>query len=137
MHRILIMLVVTAISAGCAGFSPSPYCEGPRSNAVTIHYGDSELTVTPKVANVRRNGDFVLKLQPRKRNNDPAGVDYNAVNVTVVGKTANDRVWIPSKTASSNQDIVYPVPAQQAVKVYEYKVTVEKVGTLDPRVNVN
>ncbi len=141
MHRILIMLVVTAISAGCAGFSQSPYCEGPRSNSVTIHYGDSELTVTPKVANVRRNGDFVLKLQPRKRNNDPAGVDYNAVNVTVVGKTADDKTWIPSQTESynsaANNQIVYCVPSGQALKVYEYEITVVKVGKLDPRAKVN
>lgn len=103
---------------------------------VKIHYGNAELMVTPKVPTVAPKGKLVFKLHPKTRNNDPAGVNYNAVNVTVVGKTAKDRVWIPSKTASSKKDIVYPVPAKQAQKVYEYKVTVDKVGKLDPRVKV-
>ncbi len=103
---------------------------------VKIHYGNAELVVTPKVPVVAPKQKLVFKLHPKTRNNDPSGVNYKAVLVTVVGKTANDKVWIPSKSASSGQDVVYPVPANQAQKVYEYKVTVEKVGKLDPRVKV-
>ena len=59
---------------------------------VKIHYGNAELMVTPKVPTVAPKGKLVFKLRPKTRNNDPAGVNYNAVKVTVVGKTANDRV---------------------------------------------
>ena len=141
MSRTILMLLTTMLVSGCAGFTQSTYCEGPRSNRVTIHYGDSELTVTPKVAKVRQKGDFVLKLKPNKRANDPAGVNYDVVDVTVVGKTADDKVWIPSQTESynsaANHEIVYCVPSNQAVKVYYYEVTVAKVGKLDPRARVD
>jgi hypothetical protein len=142
MNRTIVVLLATILLSGCAGLTTSSHCEGgPHSRAVKIHYGDSELTVTPKVANVYRKGDFVLKLQPRKRNNDPAGVNYNAVNVTVVGKTDDDKTWIPSQTESydsaANHEIVYCVPSGQAPKVYEYEITVVEVGKLDPRAKVN
>ena len=140
MSRTILMLLTTMLVSGCAEFTKST-CEGPRSNRVKIHYGDSELTVTPKVANVRQNGDFVLKLKPNKRANDPAGVDYDAVDVTVVGKTDDDKVWIFSQTESYNSatghEIVYCVPPDQAVKVYYYEITVAKVGKLDPRARVD
>ena len=134
------MLLTTMLVSGCAGFTQSSYCEGPRSNRVQIHYGDSELTVTPKVAKVRRKGDFALRLRPKKDANDPHGVDYDAVDVTVVGKTADDKVWIHSQTESydsaANHEIVYCVPSDQADKVYYYEITVAQVGKLDPRVDV-
>ena len=141
MPRTILMLLATMLLYACAALTQSQYCEGPRSSRIKIHYGDSELTVTPKVAQVRRTGDFVLRLQPNKRRNDPAGVDYNTVDVTVVGKTADDKVWIPLKKESYdsavNHEIVYCVPAGQATVEYEYEILVEKVGKLDPRVKVN
>ena len=142
MQRTILMLLSTILVSGCAGFTQSPYCEGgPRSNRVKIHYGDSELTVTPRIANVRLKGDFVLTLQPNKRKNDPDGVDYDTVEVTVVGRTADDKVWIPEQKESydsaTNHQIVYCVPANQATVEYEYDVKVDKVGNLDPRVKVS
>lgn len=141
MKRIILMLVSTMMLSGCAALTQSSYCEGPRANRVQIHYGDSELTVTPRIANVHQTGDFVLKLMPRKRSDDPDGVDYNTVEVTVVGKTADDKVWILEKTESydsaEDHQIVYCVPENQELKVYEYEVTVAEVGKLDPRARVN
>lgn len=141
MRRTILILPATMLLCGCAGLTQSTYCEGPQSRRVQLHYGDSELTVTPKVATVRQSGDFVLKLMPRKRDSDPEGVDYQAVDVTVVGKTADAKAWIPSRTESYNSaerhEIPYCVPATQAEKVYEYEITVAKVGKLDPRVKVD
>jgi hypothetical protein len=114
---------------------PPTDCDGQGSPPVSIHYGDSQIRVTPPLATVHRRGDFVLKLRPTGPGN------YDDVDVTVVGKNADDKVWITLKKESyntaMNQRIVYCVPENQALVVYEYEVKVDTVGELDPRVKVS
>jgi len=137
MKRTILMLLTTLLVSSCAGFAPSTTCTGQGSRPVTIHYGDSQIKVDPPIAQVHRRGDFVLNLKPV----GPGANSYKGVNVTVVGKTATDKAWIHSQTESHNSApnhrIVYCVPAGQALVEYKYKVTVDTVGFLDPRVKVS
>ena len=135
MQRTILILLSTILMSGCAGLMPASECDGQSSRPVKIIYGDSQLRAEPPLRHVHRRGDFVLDLRPVGPGN------YNDVDVTVVGKTAADKAWIPLKTESYNsamdRRIVYCVPPDQALVEYKYKVTVDTVGYLDPRVKVN
>ena len=136
MQRTILMVLSTMLMSGCAGLMPSTDCDGQGSPPVKVMYGDSQLRVNPPIAHVHRGGDFVLDLQPV----GPGADSYKSVDVTVVGKTADDN-WITPKTESynsaANNRIIYCVPPMQDTVEYEYIVTVDTVGNLDPRVKVN
>jgi hypothetical protein len=139
MKRTILMLVVSFSLVACAT-TPRDGCDGAKSpRSATIHYGDSELRVTPKILNVRRTSDFTIKLNP-SNTAGPNGLDYNTVTVSVEGKPEAefgvDNSWIVLKSASGQNGEMYWC-APDDVKMYYYKVTVEKVGVLDPRVNVS
>lgn len=133
MKRTVLTVLVAIGMAGCAPMPESP-CEGPSSRHVTIHYGDSELRVTPPVREVHRRGNFTLRLQPDSKESDL--VDFEDVSVTVKGKTGAD--WITEKSEKHNESrtITYCVPADEPEEYQMYEVTVEGVGTLDPRVRI-
>ena len=95
--------------------------------------------MTPRVLNVNKTSDFTVRLAP-SHVSGPDGLDYETVEVKVVGKPQGesgvDNSWIDLKSASGNgSEMYWCAPGDE--KEYYYKVTVEKVGTLDPRVNVN
>ncbi len=95
--------------------------------------------MTPRVLNVNKTSDFTVKLAPSNVSG-PNGLDYETVEVKVVGKPQAefgvDNSWIDLKSASGKgSEMYWCAPGDE--KEYYYKVTVEKVGTLDPRVNVN
>lgn len=131
MKKILMMVATAFVLTGCA--APGT-CPGPSSSSVKVHYGDSELRVTPAIQKVHRKGNFTLRLQPNRRASDT--VDYNTVTVTVAGKSG--AAWIDSKSTTYNDSdtLEWCVPENQASGDYYYEVTVMDVGNLDPRVHV-
>ena len=138
MKRTILMLLASFSMVACAT-TPREGCDGARSpSQATVHYGDSTLRVTPPVLNVNKTADFTIRLAP-SRVNGPNGIDYGTVKVTVVGKPEaefgvnND--WIIEQSATGHGSELYWC-APEDVDEYYYKVTVEKVGVLDPRVNV-
>lgn len=139
MKRTILMLLMPLSLAACAT-TPLGDCEGPASAMhVTVSYGDSRLSANPPVVNVKRKGDFVVRLAP-SRSAGPHGIDYSTVNVTIVGQTmaksGTDNSWITSKTGDASDDpFVWCAPDEE--EVYYYQVTVDKVGSLDPRVDVD
>ena len=126
---------------GCASIAGQDDCGGGYQRTVDIHYGDSELRVTPPVQRVFRSGSFVLRLKPSKRGSDT--VDYETVKVTVEGKSGDDGKaadWIKKETATydtaSEHSIGYCVPEMEDEGEQYYGIVVEGVGELDPRVDV-
>ena len=104
---------------------------------VTIIYGDSHLQADAKV-NVKPDGELVFRLKPQSTKG-PNGLDYATVQVSIKGKSGeNGADWIDVSGAAgtSNDKLTECVPAGQSEGTYYYLVTVEKVGTLDPRVEV-
>lgn len=136
MTRTIVLLLTSFSLTGCAGLGVQSDCPGPPALRVNIHYGDSEIRVDPPLRVVHRGGVFVLKLAP----NTPQ--TYGDVKVTVVGKTASDQTLIDSRMHTykslkdKNYKIEYCIPDNQALGIYSYKVTVDTVGVIDPRVDV-
>jgi len=112
-------------------------CEGDLNNKVMIKigYGDSYLEATPK-SNIKRMGEIVYKLEPKK--NQPSGIDYTGMVVTIKGKRDPEDQWLNKVAAAGtgNNKIYICVPVNQPHGEYGFNVTVEKVGTIDPRVEV-
>ena len=118
----------TAAHLNCPGYAPN----------VRVRYGDSYIEVDA-LKKVRPGCPLVFKLQP-KSVRGPNGLDYADVTVTIEGKAGPDGAdWISfSDTASNtpNQKFTAASPPDQAEGVYFYLVTVDEVGALDPRVEV-
>jgi hypothetical protein len=117
--------------AGCASGQPV------EKKDVTIIYGDSHLEADAKV-HVKPDGQLVFRLKP-KSTKGPNGLDYNTVRVTIKGKSDTPAAgWIDEfgTAESSGGKLTECVPAGQAEGTYYYLVTVDKLGTLDPRVEV-
>ena len=142
MQRTILMVLTTMLMSGCATTDTPLECTGPDAPQVTIRYGDSQLSVNPTRAVVRRNGNFVFHLVPvNLPATDPPDVNYRDVKVTVKGKTSAD-AWIEERSGSWNstapdRKLRFCVPPTQATVEYEYTVEVDTVGYLDPRVKVN
>jgi hypothetical protein len=131
--NILAATIAIAIS-GCETVqtpSPTPVaCSTTQTTHIKIHYGNSEIKVTPKGLNVKRNRNFEIRLHP------DAG--YEDKNVTVLGKTA-DSIWIngSGNVTGGTDKIVICVPDSTIIdEKYYYHVIVQDVGQLDPHVKV-
>ncbi len=101
MRRILLILVITVISAGCATdgrfhkkIFTSTICGGEVSGySVTyVAYGDAKLLVIP-LSKIRVNTEWRFILQPLQLRKSVSTVDYKAQTVTITGKNAAD-AWI-------------------------------------------
>ena len=142
MQRTILILLSTILVSGCAGVGAAIECTGPDAPPVTIHYGDSELWVNPTRAVVKRGGNFVFILNAKEKPvTDPPDVHYKDVKVTVKGKTQAD-AWSEERSGTwnppaSDHKLRICVPPMQDTVEYEYVVTVDTVGYLDPRVKVN
>ncbi len=89
---LLTVVATTALLASCVTVSTAANCSG-QARQVTIHYGDSEIRVTPPVINLKRQEELRFRLKPDKKASDE--VDYDTVLVTIKGKeTDPDASWI-------------------------------------------
>lgn len=138
MKRFVYLLAVVMLIAGCA--TPGKFhatntanrCAGTGKVKIEIKYGDSYIQVTPK-ANTKRRGEIIYDLKPEQ--NPQSGINYDAVLVTVNGKTATD-VWLNTTGTAAGGDPFICVDQNQAFGNYDFSVTVTGVGTIDPRVEV-
>jgi hypothetical protein len=143
----IALLLSTVALAGC-GFgrlverAPNS-CPGGMGYAVAgVYYGDSRLVVVP-IVNLVPGAEFRVKLLP-SRDDIPGGPPTKDLMVTVESDLAKDPLsgWITPRTMSFNTagpgGFMPPlcVPPGQAPREYNYKITVDKVGVLDPRARV-
>jgi hypothetical protein len=137
MKKIALVLLLPFFLTACVTPSTIDNCEGPPKK-VTIHYGDSEIWLTPQIVNVKRQQELQFNLNPKRRPTDP--VDYRDMKVTIKGKaTEPDAAWInlgPESYKDNGGVMALCVPAGQATKTYRYLVNIEEVGELDPRAKV-
>jgi hypothetical protein len=112
-------------------------CDGDNTNKIMIKigYGDSYLEADPN-SQTKRKGEIVYKLEPRK--NQPSGIDYTGVIVTIEGKRDPEDQWLNKVAAAGtgSNKIYICVPPAQPNGDYGFNVTVPGVGTIDPRVRV-
>ncbi len=123
--RLALLLFSMAALSACASMAPMGQhdCKNPGQIPINVKYGDSELRVVPYMAHADPGDALRFKL------------DGNlGIKVTVAGKDAR-AAWI--KGDGSNKFFFVCVPENQARGVnYEYEVTVQGVGTLDPVVRI-
>lgn len=145
MQRTVLVLLASVMLSACASegkFVESDSmasCGGHGGTFINLHYGDSELSTNP-IAHVRPGGDFEIRLKPKRRADDPAGVNYEEVGVNVAGKPSDPAAaWITASGSyddSKDHKLVICVDPNQPEGDYNYEITVDHVGFLDPRVDV-
>jgi hypothetical protein len=106
-----------------------PHVRNGKVQRSGIKYGDAFVIVTP-IHGVARGKQWRIRLRPKQ--------GYDNAMVTIKGKDP-DSSWI-DKTAVASIDsvVVICVPDDLVLgNFYRYYVTVENVGTIDPRVTVD
>jgi len=137
-RKILLMLSIPLLLSACV--SPPMYdqtvcSDQPGSQPINIHYGDSQIKVTPPLytINTKKKLKFRLIADNVK---GPDKLDYATVKVTIKSKDSSNN-WInTSGTENGTNPLVVCVPDFQANRTVTYLVEVDKVGVLDPRVDV-
>jgi hypothetical protein len=135
------LLLTACVIPGDTVPSDNPLtCTDSGKTTVNIFYGDSQLKVSPQVVRVHKNKMIQFALHPQKAPaTDPEGVDYDEVTVTVTGKKTDGNWLNVSGDSKSGKKLQVCAPDPGGVKVvtYEYMVTVQEVGQLDPRAEVD
>jgi hypothetical protein len=142
MRILLLTIVITASFASGPVVAQDPteqalaqsVCSGTPKQ-VTIHYGDSEIRVTPPVIqayNQNNNKNYLrFKLNTSPRDTDEFVLGDALVNIEGKGK---DDDWIDAKgTANDNAYLDVCIEDSQAGGTYRYYVEIENVGKIDPR----
>jgi hypothetical protein len=111
-------------------------CTEAGKSPVNIFYGDSQLRVEPSVVKVKKNKMIEFRLNPIKAAKDPAGVDYDVVEVTIAGKNEAGQ-WLNASGKGKSTTLQVCAPAPNTLTTYEYMVIVQEVGQLDPRAEVD
>ncbi len=121
--RLIIFFVLLASFAAYdyMAFAP-PGCANPGYKQINIHYGPSEIKVTPHQKNVIAGDALRFNLI------GPAGT-----SVTVSPKNPL-HTWLAGSGSSSKFYVC--VPPGEPSDFYKYKVTVTGVGYLDPVVRI-
>ena len=138
MRKSLLFLLSPFILTACVDTdSPPPLtCTEGGKSPVNIFYGDSQLRVEPPLVQVKKNKMIEFRLNPIKAAKDPAGVDYDDVEVTIAGKKDTGK-WLNASGKGKSTTLQVCAPAPNTPTTYEYMVAVEKVGQLDPRAEVD
>jgi hypothetical protein len=114
---------------------------GTQAMPIGIHYGDSQLRVVPPFVARPRGETLHFALRPDRKATDPVNVNYENVRVSIYAKRQNEARWLAASgiyrdIQGNPRMLTVPIPADAALQVHEYIIYVEKVGTLDPRVEV-
>ena len=135
MKAMLLLVVAALLLSACETTAPvnrpkpSADCEKLSPETTWIKYGDSNLSAKP-ITKIGKKSFWRFKLQPD--NNGP--VDYDNAVVTITSKTPQ-YAWlsVSGKRAESSDLIVCVPDGLELGTVVEYMISVQWVGTLDPR----
>ena len=144
MRKLTLLLVTPLLLMACATegkfstankFETLEDCED-GGTYVRVYYEDSSLKIKPKI-NVKRGTGLEFRLKPK--NSVGAPVDYEKMLVTIEGKSggsSDDWIDVSGSFESSGGSLILCVPAGTTPGIYQYSVSVEQLGQLDPRANV-
>jgi hypothetical protein len=148
MTRTILMLCGILLMAGCEtegafiNKNVPNTCNSKGFTFVLINYGDGMLS-TKAIAKVRPGRELQYRLVPGR---DSSLVDYSAALVTITGKAASgpfpvppaDDAWLDASGSfdGTGGEMKVCVPDNPVGSSYYYEITVENVGKLDPRADV-
>jgi len=145
MRKLILLLVTPLLLMACATegkFSTSNKFETladchDGGTYVKVHYEDSYLKIKPKI-NVKRGTGLEFRLKPK--NSVGAPVNYEEMEVTIEGKPGGlSAAWINVSGSFKNSpggSLFICIPDGTAEGTYHYSVSVEQLGQLDPRADV-
>ena len=147
MRTIIPIVICLALLAACEGKfirkNKPNSCGSTGYTFVVIHYGDGRLITLP-IIQVAAGAELQYRLLPGP---DSALVDYSAADVSITPKTAPsppfpappaDAAWLEADGNVDDDGDVWRVcvPQNPVGGQYYYTITVDGVGTLDPRADI-
>ncbi len=149
MTRTTLLLLGITFFAGCAtegefiNENTPNACDSTGYTFVLIHYGDGRIITLP-IIEVAAGAELQYHLMPGP---DSALIDYSAATVTIEPKTTpvppfpappGDAAWLFATGNVDDDGNVWSVcvPENPAGTQYYYTITIDGVGSLDPRADV-
>lgn len=144
MIRTIAGITATFLIAGCSAMpvvnGPATgqtiiECPGASGPDMHIRYGDAKIQVTHKVK-ATSDGKLVIKMHPS--NQSELGIDYDTLDITLVGKNSKSS-WLTRTLNASEQNSKKATICVdgEPEDLYEYMVIVPGVGVIDPRVEID
>ena len=123
-------VLILAVSAWVA---PSALSEEEEEECTDEHvhvvHASASMTVTPPFIVICEGKVLTLNMIPPNK--------LGLGTVVSAPKPSNpDEHWLDGANTPNPNQIVLPVPAGKAGSTYEYSVTIEDLGKIDPRVRV-
>jgi hypothetical protein len=134
MNKIFIMLTMGLIASGCAGKDPINGDSDPeikcQDRNVTVLHARGFLTAHPEYIVVCPGQRILIKVVPP--------VDPGQARTMAGGENQEAR-WLNSTNKQDRHRTIIQIPDAKDVEEgeYKYSITIDGVGTLDPRVRVS
>ena len=149
MKEILLVLAISLAVCSCAAngrpdkglISISKCGETTKAKTTTdLKYGKVEEEIKMKWKSwVGENSEFRIRLKPKSGNKDRL-VTIKGVSGTLPGGASTPFAWLDGNGRANSlpdKTLVFCVPKDIPMETsYKFDVTVEDIGTLDPRVDV-
>lgn len=125
----VLMITVSLGLVGCVtngkDVDPELKC---RDRLVTVNHAAGYLSAHPEYIDMCAGQRITINVAPP--------VDQGAARTAPAGKgNPEDANWLSSRNGNENR-IVIDIPNGTAYGTYKYSITIDGVGTLDPRVRV-
>jgi hypothetical protein len=133
MNKIFITVIMGLVMSGCAAKGPTDGDSDPeikcQDRHVTVNHARGFLTAHPYYIKVCRGERILINVVPP--------VDREKAS-TMAGEENLEAEWLNSRNATDRDPAIIQIPDDKGLegREFKYSITIEGVGTLDPRVRV-
>jgi hypothetical protein len=134
MNNSRLLVTIALLMSGCAmdghtngDVDPELTC---RDRVVTVNHARGFLTAHPEYIVVCEGQKILINLVPP--------VEQGSARTTPAEEHVDSAPWLNSENGEDRRKVVVQIPAENVESVvYKYNITIDGVGTLDPRVRVS
>jgi hypothetical protein len=126
-----LKIVMTTVSAGLVGCAPATVPVDPelicRDRRVTVNHAAGYLTAYPEHIEMCAGQDLAIELVPP--------VEVGAARTAPARENKGRAPWFVASNREADE-ILVRIPEDAEYATYKYSISIDGVGTLDPRVTV-
>jgi hypothetical protein len=128
MNSVRLLVTLALLMGGCAvdkDVDPELTC---RDRVVTVNHARGFLAAHPEYIVVCPGQSILINLVPP--------VERGSARTTPAEEHVDSAPWLNSENGEDRRNVVVQIPTDVEPGEYKYNITIDGVGTLDPRVRV-